>query len=206
MPRIIFDTDKTIDFNIGPNSLLQTTMDTRSLEYAGSGVLESIYQYSIDLFSIDMRFSAAVERQMYNFWWYWVRKGRFFSLAMDTSKIGETTLDAAAAAGQAVVPVTATTDFSADDEIMIISATTFAREKKVIDSISAGVSLTVDENLYNTFASGDTVRHASYHPSLLCTDTEYAPDRTGKVYTLTLNTVEVYSDGYLDTDEGVFEL
>jgi len=68
-----------------------------------------------------------------------------------------TTLDAEAAAGQKVVPLTATTDLEATDVIVIDPAgAANGPEACYIASVSAGVSATCTDNLAATHASGQT--------------------------------------------------
>lgn len=72
------------------------------------------------------------------------------------SSLAVTTTDASAGSGQAVVPVTATTNFVVGQTVFIGDpAGTF--ESRVILSIQAGVSLTMTANLTNTYASGTLV-------------------------------------------------
>jgi len=74
-----------------------------------------------------------------------------------------TTNDAQAAAGQAVIPVTATTDgtrsMRVGEEVWVGDATdwTASHECGVILSISAGVSITLTDDLVNTYAIGASV-------------------------------------------------
>ncbi|MFA5114386.1 MAG: hypothetical protein WC529_08900 [Candidatus Margulisiibacteriota bacterium] len=69
---------------------------------------------------------------------------------------GPYTLDGAAASGQAVVPLAATSGLTNGDKVVIRSKTDMTKfEKGVISSISAGVSITLAGNLTYTYASGD---------------------------------------------------
>ncbi len=206
MPRIIFDTDKIIDLPIGPESIIVRSRHEGSIEYSGSGVYEAVSQYGIDEIMIDVRFQEAAYRQLYNWWWTWARHRRVFALAMDTTKMASTTLDGSAAAGQKVVPVTATTGLVAGDSIQLRSATTAAREIHLIASVSSGVSVTTTENLLGPLVSGDICRHNHYFPSLICTDEDFEPKRSGLWYSHTFGMIEAYSHGYLDADGGVLEL
>jgi hypothetical protein len=190
MPRIIFDTDKTIDLKIGQESLILQSQHFDTVNYSSSGIYEAVGQYGIDNFQLDILFQQATYRQLYDFWWYWARHRYAFALAMNTSKMVNTTLDGAAAADQKVIPVTSTTGLVAGDEVIIESATTEGRELRSIASVSTGVSITVDENLFIAFASGDSVRHANYYPSLICTDESFKPLRSGDWYSHTFMMIE----------------
>lgn len=206
MPRIIFDSDKTIDLPIGPESILVKSRHEGSIEYSGSGVYEAVSQYGIDEIMVDVRFQEAAYRQLYNWWWTWARHRRPFALAMDTTKMASTTLDGTAAAGQKVVPVTATTGLVAGDSIQLRSATTAAREIHLIASVSAGVSITTTENLLGALVSGDICRHNHYFPSLICTDEDFEPRRNGQWYSHTFGMIEVYVTGYANVEDGLLGL
>ena len=83
--------------------------------------------------------------------------------------IPSTTLDTAEAAGQTVLGVTATTGFAADDEVEIDldNNTTW---KTTIASVSAGVSITVNDALPSAAASGNLVRNGNITGSGFLTD------------------------------------
>lgn len=97
-------------------------------------------------------------------WWAYAMRGDYFALAYDGDKTANTLLDAGAAAGQKVIPILATTDISAGDEILLTSATTRVFEVVEVDSVSAGVSITTTENLKNAFVLDDACRHLYYLP------------------------------------------
>jgi len=70
-----------------------------------------------------------------------------------------TDTDDTAAAGQKIIPVTATTGFAVRQEVFIGNSSdwTQAHECATIMSINAGVSITVNSNLVNTYAAGANV-------------------------------------------------
>lgn len=68
-----------------------------------------------------------------------------------------TTIDALAVSGQPVVPVASTAGFAVGDPVWIGTVGSGLQEARVIDSIQAGVSLTLTENLSNTHAVGAPV-------------------------------------------------
>jgi hypothetical protein len=145
-----------------------------STNRAGSGKVETISQYGLWRVEFTGYFNLSTYHDLLA-WFAWARQGQTFSFAMDSTEVGNTTLDDAAASGQAVVPVTATTSFSAGDVCLIDSATTDNFEVITIDSISAGVSVTADANLKYTYASGDTCRHLHYWPSLVIAEGVFTP-------------------------------
>lgn len=83
----------------------------------------------------------------------------------DTYVIGEIDIDGAAASGQKVVPVSATTDFTAGEEVLMTEWTGSdpdevwtEQEVGTIASISGGVSLTMVDNLLHTYSASGFVR------------------------------------------------
>lgn len=106
---------------------------------------------------------AAIQ-QFWN-WYFWASsEGSEFAAAFDGDKTLDTTLDAAANSGQAVVPLTATTGVAAGDELLLISADRTRWELIEVQSVSAGVSVTATRNLTSSFVLGDTCNHALYLP------------------------------------------
>jgi len=74
--------------------------------------------------------------------------------SQNATKGPRTTLDAAAAADQKTVPLTATTDIAVGDHYLLTNATS-QTETVVIDSITSGVSVGVRTDLRYTYASAD---------------------------------------------------
>lgn len=70
----------------------------------------------------------------------------------------ETTVDSSSASGQKVLNVTSTTGFTAGERVLI-GEDTASEEIGTIDTIQAGISLTLLSNLTNTQAVGKTVKH-----------------------------------------------
>jgi len=75
---------------------------------------------------------------------------------MATPEPGDTTVDGVSASGQKVLNVTATADFTAGDTVLIYDWGN-RYEKNTIDTIQAGISLTMDNNLVYNYQIGDYV-------------------------------------------------
>jgi len=75
---------------------------------------------------------------------------------MATPEPGDTTVDAISASGQKVLNVTATASFSEDDEVLIYDWGN-RYEKNTVDTIQAGVSLTMVNDLAYAYQIGDYV-------------------------------------------------
>lgn len=179
--RITYNSNN-IDLKTGNEGLQTEHSQKYSQNRSGSGKIEHINQYGIQTMSFDAYFQAAVERQL-QAWWAWARQGKAWSFAMDSAKTGNTTLDAAAAAGQKVIPVTATAGFSAGDECLIRAEDSDNEfEIVIIASISAGMSITATDNLIFSYTSSDIFRHREYWPSLIILDKKFQPEKTGTWY------------------------
>jgi hypothetical protein len=211
--RITYDADNTIDFKIRPSGDMVTHRQERTINRAGSGLPEFVSMYGDTMIEVDAFFNDTVCNQLTTFFWSWARYGNYFSFAVDNANIVSTTLDDAAAAGQKVIPLTATTGLAADDICLLIDINSGKREVVSIDSISAGVSVTVDSNLNFAFAADDIFRHLNFFPYVYFDDDSFTPRRTGVVDTTSalywsykFKFVEVFSAGYFDADDGILEL
>jgi hypothetical protein len=88
----------------------------------------------------------------------------------NTSATASTTVDVESASGQAVLKVTATTNFVANKSVMI-DAGESGEEVHSVASISAGDSLTLATNLANTQAVGVAVKQDWYNFDMKHVDT-----------------------------------
>jgi len=167
---------QNIDLNIAPDSLKVNFTQERKQARAKSGAYEQINLYGIEKVEFDACFPDAVYYSLIA-WWSWARKGKTFSFAFNSAETGNTTLDGSAAAAQKTIPLTATAAFSAGDVCLIASDDDDEFEVVVIDSVSAGVSVTAESNLVYGYASGDSFRHLDYWPSVVHTGERFAPSR-----------------------------
>ena len=178
--RITYDSIN-LDLLVGPKGLDQDFKQERKQNNSGSGKIEQINLYGRQEMTLDAYMTVAIYYDALA-WWSWARQGKPFSLAMDSSKAFNSTLDAAAASGQKVVPLTATTGLSVDDICLIETDSDDQFEIVEIASISAGVSITAKSNLKQTYATGDKLRHFEYYPTLISMDKNFKPVRSGKYY------------------------
>ena len=186
--RITYDSIN-FDVLIGPKGLRIDFKQERTQNRSGSGKIEQINQYGIQEITLD---AYLTEAMYYNAiaWWSWARQGKPFSLAMDSTKTFNSTLDGAAAAAQKVIPLTATTGLTVGDICVIETDADDQFEIVEIASISAGVSITAEDNLKQAYASGDGFRHFEYYPSLISLDKDFNPPKTGKYYKHTFKFAE----------------
>ena len=194
-PRITYNS-VNIDLTMGRTGLKQIPTQERNQNDSSSGKIETINLFGRWEYTFDAYFSRAVYYSLWA-WWSWARQGKEWSFAIDSAKLGNTTLDAAAAAGQKVIPVTATTTFATGD-VCLIKAVDNDDEFELItiDTISAGVSVTATTNLIYSYSSDDILRYKDYFPAVIATNKKWLPEYTGvsnvtkKYYKYTFEFVE----------------
>ena len=194
-PRITYNS-VNIDLKMGRTGLTQIPKQERNQNDAASGKIETINLYGRWDYSFDAYFSRAVYYTLWA-WQSWARQGKEWSFALDSAKLGNTTLDDTAASGQKVIPVAATTTFATGDVCLIKAVDNDDEfELIVIDSISAGVSVTAVSNLVYSYSSDDILRYKDYFPSVVATKKIWLPeytgvtDTTGKYFRYTFEFVE----------------
>jgi len=169
--KIVYDS-KTLTIPIAGYSinLNQQANDN----FSAAGVHEAIAIREWD--EITIEFNNITKTQIYDFyaWWSYARLGNGFSLAIDGDEDETTILDDSAAADQKVIPLTSTTGFAIADYCLIKEANGDDYEVVQIASIDAGVSITAETNLLNTYASADIFRHINYWPTVIVMDKELA--------------------------------
>jgi hypothetical protein len=118
--------------------------------------------------------SITMERQLLT-WWSWAMRCNYFAVAKDSTKVANTVLNGVgAAAGQAVIPVAATTSITAGDLLLLSPALRDGSYEVIqVQSVSAGVSITATTNLVNSWAAGDYCRTLDYLPRCVSVDTTY---------------------------------
>lgn len=180
---------KTIDVKLDNSSLETSYIQKRNQPRTPQNVTH-VSEYDIFEYVWSIIFSESIYSDMIAFWSY-VRTGNSFALAMDTTQVSNTTLDASAAAGQKVIPLTDTTSITAGDECLIRAKKhSYDIERVEIASVSAGVSVTVEDNLIYSYQSSDIFRHWEYLPSNILMDTSFNPRQEGSSYFLTLKFAE----------------
>jgi len=204
--RITYDSIN-LDVLIGPKGLRVDFKQERSQNRSGSGKIEQINQYGIQEITLDVYLTESAYYDAIAFW-SWARQGKPFSLAMDSAKTFSSTLDDAAAADQKVIPLTATEGLTVGDICVIETDADNQFEIVEIASISAGVSVTIVDNLKQAYALGDKLRHFEYYPDLVSLDKNFNPPKLGKYYRHTFKFAEIKGGfvGLLDTGEGFLKL
>ena len=179
-PRITYNS-VNIDLVMGKTGLKTIPKHIKYYNESGSGQIENISLYGRIEYEFDAYFSQAVYYTLWG-WWSWARQGKEWAFALDSANVGDTTLDASAASGQKVIPLTATAAF-ANDDYCFIKAVDVDDEFEIvqIDSISAGVSVTVKSNLVYSYNASDVFRHKDYFSSVVLAKNanNFSPDYTG---------------------------
>jgi hypothetical protein len=183
--RVTFNANN-MDLRLMRPGLTPTHSQDFKQNQAGSGKIEQINFFGLFEPQVSVYIDTDDYRAMMA-WWSWARQGKTWSIAVDSTKTTSTTLDGAAAAGQKVIPLTATTGFAQGDECLIRAEDNDDEFEMIqIASISAGVSITAVDNLYFSYTSGDTFRHMHYWPSVINTGKAFDPanwHRGWKTYT-----------------------
>ena len=187
--RITYDSNN-IDILTDEKGLETRYTQERNLNRSASGKIETINQYGITEIIFHAVLSEANYRDLVA-WWAWARQGKSWSFALDSGSAANTTLDAAAAADQKTIPLTATTGFAAGD-YCLIRAEDEDNEFEIveIDSVTANVSVTAVDNLIFAYTSSDVFRHSDYWPSLVLLDTNFSPEKRGEYFFWTFEAVE----------------
>lgn len=164
------ETTKTVTLSIAGYQIVlnQNRMDN----FSSSGMHEAISIREWD--EITIEFNNLDETEIYNFyaWWSYARLGNSFALAMHSDSDTNTALDDSAASGQKVIPLVSTTGFSMGNYCVIKAAADDNYEVIQIASIDAGVSVTAEDNLLNSYISGDIFRHINFWPTVIVKDSK----------------------------------
>jgi len=169
-----------IDFILDDAGIIINTNKKDNVNESMGGTIETIILYKRDEISCGGYFSE--DDYIYNWlaWWRWASSGNSFSFAKDSSYTAATTLDGSANSGQKVVPLTSTSGLSVGDQCYIAAVDNLYESEGIkIASISAGVSITAESNLLNSYAASDTLNHYGYWSSVRCTDKNFTPRRNG---------------------------
>ncbi len=105
-------------------------------------------------------------------WWSSARRGEQYAVEFDSDEVANTTLDGTANFGQKVIPLTSTTGINVGSWYTVHAADLVNSAVVKVASISAGVSVTVTEDLLRAFVSGDTFRALYYWPKCVSIDRE----------------------------------
>ena len=180
---------KTINVSLDSDGLDQIFEPSFNKNQSGSGVYEFLTMYDLERISFSITFTEAIYFDLLAFW-SWACRGNVFSLAMDSTQVGNTTLDGAAASAQKNVPLTATAAFSAGEYCIIKQAAVNGQFEIVeIDSVDAGVKIVTVADLKFTYASGDSFRHFKYYPELKLMNERFNPPRRGDYYFWTIEAI-----------------
>jgi hypothetical protein len=107
-----------------------TNRQEMNQRFAASGVSEQINLYGITEITLQMFFSADLKVELETWWWGWAREGGEFKFALDSANNSRHQISGAGVSG-AVINLSATGGFAADDYALLIAAvTTPARQSR----------------------------------------------------------------------------
>lgn len=178
-PRITYNSIN-LDLVMGKTGLKHIPKQKRNQNESASGKIETINIFGRFDYEFEAYFAEAVYFNLWS-WWSWVRQGKAWSFALDSAKVGNTTLDDAAASGQKNIPLTATGAFTAGDYGLIRAADSDDEfEIVLIASVDAGVKVVATNNLNYTYAASDIFTHKDYFASVVTKEKEFPrPTLTG---------------------------
>lgn len=187
--RITYNTDDTIDLNIGPNGLQKNFMHQRNMNFASSGKVETVNIFGIQELTFDARFQDSTYNSLVN-WWSWARQGKSWSFAMDVGSTAYTTLTGGVTAGQTEIYVsTVTGGLSAGDICIVEAASDDEYELITVDSTDTG-KVVASANLIYAYSQNDYFKHFDYFPKVVSVDTEFNPRRDGSWWSHTFRFIE----------------
>jgi len=166
MPGLIVYDSKSLELPVIGRVAVRLKQN-RNVHYTVSGKHESItYGDWQEIALTCQAWTRAEAFALYAFWAY-ARLGREFELSVSSDEDEATTLDGSANSGQKVIPVTSTTGFAVGDDCLIKEASGDDFEALKIASISAGVSITAEDDLKYGYAAGDAFRHLWHWPQVV---------------------------------------
>lgn len=167
-PRIVYD-GTTLDFPqpASPGTDFRPDSDRDQALSDGGIHATTLRRWFMACRLVVAQFTDAEFERKLMAWWSWAVRGKQYAVALDSAEVADTTLDGTAAAGQAVIPLTATTGITVGKQYLVREAAGDEFEVIEVQSISAGVSVTATANLKYGYASGDVFRARDYVPKVV---------------------------------------
>ncbi|MGR9045622.1 MAG: hypothetical protein ACU83N_10020 [Gammaproteobacteria bacterium] len=172
----------TINLQVGRSGIYERPSRSFNVNYSGSGVAEFIDLYGKHIVEAELIWNNSIHKDVYAWWYGWACFRQQFAFALDSAKIANVDLDGDADSGQAVIPVNATAGISAGDEMIISNPGDSERQIIIIDSVSAGISVTATESLKFDFIETGKLRHRFYYPTLISLDEDFNHVKSGQTH------------------------
>lgn len=184
-PRITWN-GNGLDFPNPLTGYLAGTRSRRFLEMSDGKVHATQLRTTFDEVRVELDNFEDVEFEAkLHAWWAWAKRGEQYAFSLDPSDQVDTTLDAAAAAGQKVVPLTVTTGIVVGSKYRLRQAADHDEEVVHVDSIAAGVSVTARDNLLFSYVGGDLFRSRGYFPKVVAVEADFpVVENRGRTFTL----------------------
>lgn len=170
-PRIIYD-GTNLDFPHKASLPWEDSRDSDRAQVFSDGGVHSVslrHQFDRGRLRLQDFESVDFERELWA-WWSWAVRGNVYQVLLDSADAVNTTLDGAAASGQAVIPLTATTGIVVGTRYKLREAAGNEEEMIEVQSIIAGVSVTATANLKYGYASGDVFVSRDFLPKVVSLD------------------------------------
>ena len=170
-PRIVYD-GTNLDFpNPASRPWENKPVAVRSLAISHGKVhsVDLIDQFDRGRLVLENFEDEDFERQLWA-WWSWAVRGNVYQVLLDSADAVDTTLDAAAASGQAVIPLTSTVGIVIGTRYKLREAIGDEYEMIEVQSINAGIDVTAAANLKYGYVSGDTFVSRDFLPKVVSLD------------------------------------
>ena len=145
-PKFVYD-GKTLSFAEALSSMERRKASERDIVFSASGKAGSVFEHALDQIEIELELfdDRAFYRDL-QAWWAWACQGQEYAFALDAADTVDTTLDASAAAGQKVIPLTSTTGIVASSRYRVRSADLTKEENmsKLVQTTDTGFSAYTD--------------------------------------------------------------
>lgn len=187
-PQFIFNSI-TLDFPSTNLSAYQPNPRVvAGIHASGGSVIESVINEIFTEVVIGLSdFDDAAFFRALRAWWSWAQQGKQYAFAIDSTDKVDKLLDATAASGQKVIPITSPTSGIVTGNFYLLRSADRTKEEIIeVDTIETDISATAIANLIFSYSNGDTFRSIDYFPKVKSLDQTF-PVRENAVQTYTLN-------------------
>jgi hypothetical protein len=191
LPRIVYNSIN-LDFPEQLSDFTYPRVRRAGVNTADGGVSETVRSGIWDELTIDVEmFNSSAFFDSLQAFWAWASRGKQFSFAFDNGRTVNTTLVNNESAGATVIELAGTTGIIVNGKYVMTSADLLNREVVTVQSISAGVSVTLVAGIKFAYSAADGFRDWYYWPKLVTTDdSDPMHEMPGLLYTLTLHARE----------------
>jgi hypothetical protein len=191
LPRIIFNSIN-LDFPEQLSDFKRPRVRRAGVNTSDGGVSETVRSGIWDELEIAVEMFATAS--FFDAWeaaWAWISRGKQFSYADDNAKTVNLSISNNESVGATVIELPNTTGIVTGQKYYLTSADFLNRETVTVQSISAGVSVTLTAGIKFAYSAGDGFRDRFFWPKLVTTD-DASPmmENPGLTYSLLLHARE----------------